>query len=211
MQGNDATDEAEATLSTQDWLDLARETLIREGIDAVKVDRLAKAGKVTRGGFYWRFKSRQDLLDQLLEDWRTTNTAPFLEVLSGAGTPQQRYEALMRLWIDEKDFRPDYDTAVRNWASSSPKVAEAVQTIDSLRIDALRRLFAEAGYDPDESLVRARITYYHQVGYYTLGIRQSAERRRQLSPIYYRVLTGFTLDEGARSSSSARVAANAMF
>lgn len=211
MQVNDTTDESEATLSTKDWLDLARETLIRDGIDAVKVDRLAKAGNVTRGGFYWRFKSRQDLLDQLLDDWRTTNTAPFLEVLSGAGTPQQRYEALMRLWIEEKDFRPDYDKAVRNWAASSSKVAEAVQTIDSLRIDALRRLFADAGYDADESLVRARITYYHQIGYYALGIRQSAERRRQLGPIYYRVLTGFAPDEGVRSSSSARAAANAMF
>ena len=73
----------------------------------------------------------------------------------------------------------------------------------SLRVDALRRLFVDAGYEADEALVRARITYYHQVGYYTLGIRQTAERRRQLSPIYYKILTGFEPDETARSSASA--------
>jgi AcrR family transcriptional regulator len=185
-------------LSTQDWLDVARETLIREGIDAVKVDRLAKASGVTRGGFYWRFKSREDLLEQLLDDWRSCNTVPFVSVLSGPGTPGERYQALMQLWIEEREFRPDYDTAVRNWAASSSKVADVVRTVDSVRIDALRRLFVEAGYDGDEALVRSRITFYHQVGYYALGIKQSAERRRQLSPIYFKVLTGLVPDgEGA--------------
>lgn len=179
------------SLSTQDWLDVARETLIREGIDAVKIDRLAKSCNVTRGGFYWRFKSRQDLLDQLLEDWKARNTGPFLAALSGSGSPSERYRALISLWIDEREFLPDYDTAVRNWAVLSPKVAEAVHTVDALRIEALRQLFTDAGYDGDEALVRARITYYHQVGYYTLGMKQTAERRRQLMPIYYSILTGF--------------------
>lgn len=196
-----------SSLSTQDWLDVARETLIREGVDAVKIDRLAKACNVTRGGFYWRFKSRQDLLDQLLEDWRSTNTVPFLAAIGGPGTSQERYQALIRLWIEEKDFRPDYDSAVRNWASSSPQVAEAVHTVDSVRVEALRRLFIDAGYDDDEALVRARITYYHQVGYYTLGIKQSVERRRQLSPIYYRILTGFENGGTARKQSSRKAVA----
>lgn len=183
-------------LSTADWLDVARETLIREGIDAVKVDRLAKASGVTRGGFYWRFKSRQDLLDQLIDDWRSTNTVAFISALSGPGTPGERYRALMDKWVGEREIRPDYDMAVRNWAASSPNIAEIVHTVDAVRVDALRRLFLEAGYDEDEALVRARITYYHQVGYYTLGIKQNAERRRQLLPIYYRILTGFGPDEG---------------
>src|SRR5690625_5043301 len=50
----------EKGLSTQDWIDLAKETLITEGLPGVKVDRLAKKAGVTRGGFYYRFQSRQD-------------------------------------------------------------------------------------------------------------------------------------------------------
>ncbi|MDO7835583.1 helix-turn-helix domain-containing protein [Sphingobium sp. HBC34] len=185
------TDDGSPNLSTQDWLDIARETLIREGIDAVKIDRLAKAAGVTRGGFYWRFKSRQDLLDQLLDDWRSCNTVSFVSTITGPGTPSERYHALMELWIDEKEFRPEYDAAIRSWASTSPSVAAVVHTVDSVRIDALRRLFLDYGYGEDEALVRARVTYYHQIGYYALGVKQSAERRRQLSPIYFNVLTGF--------------------
>ncbi|SEK00424.1 transcriptional regulator, TetR family [Sphingobium sp. AP50] len=197
MANKHNNEEEGSNLTTQDWLNLARETLIRDGVEAVKIDRLAKASGVTRGGFYWRFKSRHDLLEQLLDDWRSCNTVPFVSALSGAGTPAQRYRALMQLWIEEREFRPDYDTAVRNWAATSSVVADVVQTVDSVRVDALRRLFKEAGYDGNEALVRARITYYHQVGYYTLGVRQSAERRRQLSPIYYQILTGFAPDQNS--------------
>ena len=46
------------------------------------------------------------------------------------------------------------------------------------------------GYHGLEALMRARITYYHQVGYYALGVRESRKTRRQLLPYYAKVLTG---------------------
>ncbi|MDT9600226.1 TetR/AcrR family transcriptional regulator [Sphingosinicella rhizophila] len=187
-----AAAEANVGLSTEDWLDVARETLIREGVEAVKIDRLAKACGVTRGGFYWRFKSREDLLDQLLEDWRRTNTAPMLDALNAAGTPQKRFENLMGLWLEERSYRPDYDTAIRNWALKSPKVAALVREVDDIRIAALHRLFLDGGYDDAEAFIRARVTYYHQVGYYAMGVKESNRRREELRPLYYSVLTGFT-------------------
>lgn len=186
----------QASLSTEDWLAAAREMLIREGVEAVKIDRLAKACGVTRGGFYWRFKSRDDLLDQLLTDWRTGNTAPFLAALSGPPLdPATRYRALIDLWLDEREFRPDYDTAVRNWALTSPKVAAVVHTVDDIRMDALRRLFLDAGYAADEATVRARITYFHQIGYYALGLKEARPQRANLIDLYFRILTGFEVPD----------------
>ena len=64
-------------ISTEDWIEVAKTTLIKEGVGGVKIDRLAKKAGVTRGGFYYRFKSRQGLLDALLQDWRTTNNQPW--------------------------------------------------------------------------------------------------------------------------------------
>ena len=130
-------------------------------------------------------------MDTLLEDWRSTNTEPWLKALLGPGTPSERFHALMRLWIDERDYNPDYDTAVRSWSRVSPKVAAVVHEIDDLRIDAFKKLFLDAGYREAEALIRARITYYHQVGYYAMGVRKSTKRRQQLSELYYEVLTGF--------------------
>jgi AcrR family transcriptional regulator len=178
-------------ISRERWIDTARNALIREGVDAVRVNRLAKKLGVTRGGFYWRFKNLDDLLDSLLSDWRTRNSGPFLAALAAAGTPARRLRAAFRLLIDERDFDPDYDTAVRAWSRHSRRVANAVHEVDDQRIDAFKKLFVEAGYSEDESFIRARITYFHQVGYYAMGVRESTKRRNELSELYYRILSGF--------------------
>lgn len=179
-----------ATLSTQDWLDAAKAILIADGVEAVKVDRIARHCGVTRGGFYWRFKNRADLLSQLLETWRRTNTQPLIEALNGPGSVADRFVAGAELWINEEAFDPRFDTAVRTWAHSSPEVAQAVAEIDQQRIAAFHSLFEEAGYRSDEALVRARITYFHQIGYYALHIREVHSDRIKLSRYYYKVLTG---------------------
>jgi len=177
-------------LSTQDWIDVARAMLLKEGVNSVKIDRLARECGVTRGGFYWRFKSRGDLLDALLEDWKNTNSAPILEALKGPGSPAERFERLVRLWIDEQEYSPDYDTAIRNWARTDVKVQQAVHEVDNRRVEALQKLFKDFGFAEDEALVRARVTYYHQVGYYAMEVREAARRREELSQLYTLVLTG---------------------
>ncbi|HEY3813586.1 MAG TPA: TetR/AcrR family transcriptional regulator [Caulobacteraceae bacterium] len=189
----------ERGISTEDWLDVARETLIQEGIGAVKIDRLAKKAGVTRGGFYYRFKSHKALLEALLDDWRATNNRPMLDAINGPGTPSERYWALVKLWIEERDYRPDYDTAVRAWAREAPKVAAVVHQVDDERIEALHGLFLDAGYDELEATTRARVSYFHQVGYYAMGVKESAKSRKALTETYYRVLTGFRGGELGRS------------
>jgi AcrR family transcriptional regulator len=165
--------------------------LLRDGIDAVKIDRIAKECGVTRGGFYWRFKNRAELLETLLVEWRETNSKPLLAALRGLGTPAERFEAAARLWLEEQQFDPRFDTAVRNWATNSPETARAVHEVDELRISAFRDLFIDAGIDPEEALIRARIVYFHQVGYYTLALGESRAERERVSRTYYRLLTGF--------------------
>lgn len=173
------------------WIEIARTTLIREGIGGVKVNRLAHMLGVTRGGFYWWFKNPAELYDALLQDWRTTNTAPLIGALCGPGDPASRLHTAFQLWIDEKEFNPGYDTAVRAWSLVSRKVAKAVHEVDDQRIEALKRLFLDAGYEEQEAFIRARITYFHQVGYYAMGVHESTRRRYELSELYYRILSGF--------------------
>lgn len=178
-------------LSRDDWLAAARAALIGKGKDAVKVERLAKTLNVTRGGFYWHFKDRDDLLDALLESWERETTAAFQSTLeqdhpNGMG----EFLALVNLWIEEKAYSPAYDTAVRDWARTSDRVARAVKRVDNRRIDILKRIFLDLGFDDDEAFIRARVTYFHQIGYYTLGLGESQRERRKLLPLYVKVLSG---------------------
>lgn len=182
---------APESIPRERWIEVARSTLIREGISGVKINRLAKTLGVTRGGFYWWFKNPAELYDALLNDWQMTNTAPLLAALSAPGEPGQRLWSVFRLWLDERDFNPDYDTAVRAWSRVSRKVAKAVHQVDDQRIDAFRRLYMDAGNAEQEAFVRARITYFHQIGYYAMGMHESTKRRYELSELYYRILSGF--------------------
>jgi hypothetical protein len=69
-------------------------------------------------------------------------------------------------------------------------VASAVRRTDDARIGVLKQVFLDMGCEDEEAFVRARICYFHQVGYYTLGMRESREERLRLLPLYTRVLTG---------------------
>lgn len=180
-----------APLGREAWLLAAREALIREGIGAVEVGRLARKLKVTRGGFYWFFDSRKALLDEILKDWERTNSAAFKAVLKDAGrNGLAEFDAVVDIWIHESKYNPAWDSAVRDWARVSTKVANTVRRVDDERIAVLTQIFRDMGCADDEAFVRARVTYFHQVGYYALGVRETRDARLRLLPLYTRVLTG---------------------
>ena len=81
----------------------------------------------------------------------------------------------------------------RDWAKSSAKVRAAVREVDDRRIRALTRAFQTAGYTGEEAFIRARIFYFHQVGYYAMELRETREERLHYLPVYFKVLTGFDL------------------
>ena len=58
-----------------DWLNMARDVLVTEGVGEVKIMGLSKRMGVSRSSFYWYFKDRGDLLAALLEEWEERNTA----------------------------------------------------------------------------------------------------------------------------------------
>ena len=65
-------------VTREDWLDLAAEVLVEHGVSQVKVLALANRLGVSRSSFYWYFRSRKDLLDQLLAQWEGQNTRAIL-------------------------------------------------------------------------------------------------------------------------------------
>lgn len=50
-------DSRKRRLTREDWIEAATKRLISRSIDAVRVESLATEMKVSRGSFYWHFKS----------------------------------------------------------------------------------------------------------------------------------------------------------
>jgi len=187
-------------LDREDWIAAARKVLIRAGVGEVKVDRLARDLRVTRGSFYWHFKDRNDLLSALLLSWVRSNTEPFQRVLqSDTESPLVQCRRFIEVWIRGTEFDPDYDSAMRDWARNAPETAVLVARADETRMAILRDIFMRMGYDAVEAEVRARVAYYHQVGYYALRIVESQQLRRTLLPTYFRILTGVPMPRVGRA------------
>ena len=176
-------------VTREGWLTCARYVLIEEGIAAVKVDRLAKRLSVTRGSFYSYFKSHKQLLDELLDTWQREDR--FIPPVSDLSTPQAAAALLERtnvLWVTEFDDR--FDTAIRAWGSISSAVAAVVHQVDDDRMRGIYHMMLGLGYGEHEALIRARVFYYHQIGYYALGVSENTETRLANLPTYVTVLCG---------------------
>lgn len=177
-------------LEAEDWIDAAKKALITGGIKSVSVNLIASKLGITRGSFYWHFSDRQELLDALVDDWLDTNNAALLEAIEKAGEngDPTDFDIVGNLWLEEKEFDPRYDSAMRDWARTDKKIDKVVRKTDSQRIDAFKKMFLSYGFREQEAWIRARILYYHQVGYYALNVRESTEERRKLFKLYDDVL-----------------------
>jgi AcrR family transcriptional regulator len=51
------------------WIEEGLRALAAGGPDAVRIELLARALGVTRGGFHWHVDGRRALLDEMLDRW----------------------------------------------------------------------------------------------------------------------------------------------
>lgn len=150
-------------LTRESWIKGAFDTLHEEGVDQIRIERLAKKLKVTKGSFYWHFKDRSELLDALIEYWEAKMTKTVVEnAQMFHGDPVQRiFSTLGDIISNEKT---KYDPVVRAWANHDPKAQKYVEKVDKLRLSFLLSLFADAGFNAEESEIRARMMYYYVLG-----------------------------------------------
>ena len=149
--------------SREDWLRAGLRCLAREGVDGVRVEPLAKRLGVTKGSFYWHFADRAELLDALLEEWAETATAAVIAQAEAAGdAARARLERLTA--IAAEGFNAELELALHDWARREPAVAAAVDGVNARRMDYLRKLLREAGFDPAQTEARAFLLYSALLG-----------------------------------------------
>lgn len=193
----------------EDWIQIALETLIADGIERVKVLVLADKLGCARSSFYWYFQDRADLLGSLLEHWEMTNTRA---ILDGAGQEAATINAalghLLASWVGPGKFDTRLDFAVRDWARRSAHVRRALDLSDAARIGAIFEMFLRHGYARSEADVRARIVYFTQIGYDALDQRESWERRIERVRDYLYCHTGVAPSDAEVAALARRLRAD---
>lgn len=127
----------------ESWIEEGLHFLAQGGPDAVRVEPLAAALSVTKGGFYWHFRDRADLLDALLDTWEQQLVDEAIESSDrGGGDGRARLRRLFAA-AGARESILDLELAVRDWGRRDPAVAVRVTRVDNRRMDYLRPLFAE--------------------------------------------------------------------
>ncbi len=177
-------------VTQEDWLAAALDTLIERGVEQVKVLTLAAQLGVSRSSFYWYFKSRQDLLDQLLEKSHANTASIVAQAALPAGGIVEGVLNIFDCWVDQALFDPRLDFAIREWARRSRAIRRAVDREDTARVAALQALFQRHGFAATDAFVRARVLYFTQIGYYALDLKETQAERLALVAPYLRAFTG---------------------
>lgn len=146
-----------------EWIEAGLRALAEGGPDAVRIESLARALKVTKGGFYGYFADRRALLGEMLDTWERRSTDEVLERVEREGgdamTKGRRAAALT--FSDE--LLP-VDLAIRDWARRDAAVAERLRRVDNRRMDYLRTLLAPFCADDDELEARALTAFAVAIG-----------------------------------------------
>ncbi|MBN0987339.1 TetR/AcrR family transcriptional regulator [Amphritea pacifica] len=175
------------------WLQAAYDTVVETGVDAVRIQPLAKKLKLSRTSFYWFFKDRDELLNALLQKWRDKNSGNL--VAQSQAYAETIAEAILNVfdcWLNQDLFDSQFEFAVRSWALQSAEVAEQIGLADEARLEALRQMFIRFGYEPLKADVRARTIYLTQIGYISMKSDEDISTRLQRISDYVEIFTGQT-------------------
>jgi AcrR family transcriptional regulator len=179
-----------ANLTRQDWINHGRSLLAYKGVEAVRVEPLAKSIGVTKGSFYWHFKNREDLLNTILQDWIISQTNSIIEqVEERGGEPPDKLLYLFELAVQDAGEDGRVEHAIRMWAAIDQKVAIVLAEVDQRRLQYTQDLFIQVGFKPDQALIRARLIYYSLIGEWTMGIRRDPAERLAEARSQYSILT----------------------
>jgi len=172
-----------------EWLDMALEILETEGISGVRVEVLAKRLGISKSGFYWHFRDRQELLDDLLDYWSHEITEiitanPEIRTLS----PRDRLFRTAEM-ILEYDL-PRFEIAIRQWALHDAVAARAVRKVNRTRVSFVEETLAELGFKGDELEMRSMLFACYETWESPMYREISRKRRRALISRRVDLITG---------------------
>jgi AcrR family transcriptional regulator len=166
-------------LTKEAWLEGALVTLAHDGGAKLRIDTLTKELGVSKGSFYWHFENREEFVRCLLNYWHETTTLVVPQHLGVTGTAEERLLELIRLVFERKLTR--YDLAIRSWAVQEPDIRPLVRRTDVFRLNFVRTLFEEMGFDESNADMRARslVTYAAMYG----AVFDQLSQQKQLDQI----------------------------
>jgi AcrR family transcriptional regulator len=155
------------------WIEEGLRALAAGGPDAVRIEALAQALGVTKGGFYGHFADRNALLDEMLDSWERMSTDDVLERVARTGRDVRARLRLAGALTFSRELLP-IDLAIRDWARRDDAVAERLRRVDNRRMEYLRLLFGAICADEEEVEARSTLAFSLVIGHHFMAADHGA-------------------------------------
>jgi AcrR family transcriptional regulator len=172
------------------WIAEGLRALAAGGPDAVRIEPLAKALGVTKGGFYWQFDDRRALLEEMLDTWERVMVDEVIErVEHGGGDARARLRRLFALG-SSSEIREllNIELAIRDWARRDKRVARRLRRVDNRRMDYMRSLFRGFCSGEDEVEARCMIAFSIWIGNHLIAADHAGLSRAKVLKLALRRL-----------------------
>jgi AcrR family transcriptional regulator len=163
------------------WVEEGLRALASGGPDAVRIESLAQALGVTKGGFYGYFTNRSALLEEMLDTWESAVVDEVIEEVEGeGGDARAKLRRLFALATSSAGELLRVELAVRDWARREEAVARRLKRVDNRRMEFMRALFADICRDRNEVEARCLLVFSLFVGSPFIGVDHDGRSRAEV-------------------------------
>jgi AcrR family transcriptional regulator len=147
------------------WVEAALQALAAGGPEAIRVEALAARLGVSKGGFYWHFKDRAALLEEMLDGWEQSVVGDVIDqVESEPGEPRAKLQHLFELASNASANLLPVELALRDWSRRDGAVAARLRRVDNQRMEYMRSLFRPICVDEDDVEARCILAFSLFIG-----------------------------------------------
>lgn len=172
------------------WIEEGLRVLGDGGPEAVRIEPLAQALGVSKGGFYWHFSDRQSLLEEMLDAWERTWVDEVIEAVEAADEDaRSRLRRLFALAAASGGELLKIELAIRDWARREDAVAERLRQVDNRRMDYMRSLFGAICEDDDDVEARCLLTFSLFIGSHFVSAEHGGRSRAEVLELSLEWLT----------------------
>jgi AcrR family transcriptional regulator len=162
------------------WVEAALQALATGGPEGVRVEALAMRLGVSKGGFYWHFKDRAALLEEMLDSWEQSVVGDVItQVESEPGEARAKLQHLFDLASSSADLLP-LELALRDWSRRDEDVAARLHRVDNQRMEYLRSLFGPICVDEDDAEARSFLAFSLFIGSNFIAAEHRGKSRSQV-------------------------------
>ncbi|WP_066656833.1 MULTISPECIES: TetR/AcrR family transcriptional regulator [unclassified Sphingomonas] len=154
-------------LTKRDWVRAALVEVGRGGVANVRIEALARELGVTKGSFYWHFKDRDALLNEMLRFWQETSTLRIAEFIqTNIEDPRERLSFLIKVASEDRPDIPGgpIEHALREWARSSEIARRTLSEVDSERLEIMTQIYLDLGMSLPRAKAAALLALSHLIG-----------------------------------------------